>query len=165
MYRPTARLITIIQNRKWLRCRIGVRPPGHRLAFCVWTQILPLEVPQFVLRAEVRGGQPWATLEANDFHARFAKLGCEYSAYRAHSDNDDISLFSCHSSCPLRYRPLQANDWRTCERLSALHIRPGEDRLGPREAHQAPTRKVLVAAVDRVGEHAFHGVRADGVEK
>src|SRR5689334_23957269 len=61
--------------------------------------------------------------------------------------------------------PLHAGDRRACERLFAFHIRTREDRLRSREAHQLPPRIVLVPAVYRIGEHAFHRVCADGIEK
>src|SRR6266850_3173294 len=72
------------------------------------------------------------------------------------------SVFSVAITIP---PALQTSDWRTCERLFALHIRLRENGLGAREADQAPASKVLVAAVDRIGEHAFHCVRPDNVEK
>ena len=90
------------KKRLYARARIPVRPPGYGLAFCIWTQVLPLEVPQFVLRAEVRGSQTRSALQANDFHSCLAELCREYSACGAHTDDDDISLFGCHSSCPPR---------------------------------------------------------------
>jgi hypothetical protein len=43
----------------------------------VRAQLLPLEVAQFIVRREVRGGETRAALQANHFHARFAKLGRE----------------------------------------------------------------------------------------
>ena len=49
--------------------------------------------------------------------------------------------------------------------LLALHVLRREYRLRAREADQAPAGEVLVAAVDRVGEHAFHRVRAHSVEE
>src|SRR5436309_8009513 len=55
---------------------------------------------------------------------------------------------------------LQADDGRTRELLLALHVRRREHRLRAGEADEAPAREVLVAAVDRVGEHPLHRVRA-----
>src|SRR6266705_2594455 len=60
---------------------------------------------------------------------------------------------------------LQASDWRTLERLSALHVGPCETRLSAWKSHQPPPGKILVAAIDRVGKHAFHRVRADRIEE
>ena len=51
------------------------------------------------------------------------------------------------------------------ERLFALHIRRSENRLYAGEVHQAPAGEVLIAAVNWVGEHAFHGVRAKRFSK
>src|SRR5262249_29417700 len=51
------------------------------------------------------------------------------------------------------------------ERFAALHVRRGEFHLPAGESHQAPSGEVLVAAVDRVGKHSFHRVRAHGVEE
>src|SRR5262245_45038057 len=60
---------------------------------------------------------------------------------------------------------LQADDGQPCERLRARHVGTRELQLRAREADEAPAGEVLVAAVDRVGKHAFHGVRAQRVEK
>src|SRR6266699_2440568 len=60
---------------------------------------------------------------------------------------------------------LQASDWRTLERLSALHVGPGKNRLRAWKTHEPPPGKILVAAIDRVGKHAFHRVRADRIEE
>ena len=98
-----ARLVAVIQNRHRVRAHARVRPPGDRLALPVRAKFLPLEIAQFVVRVEVRSGQARAALQANDFHARFAKLGREYPADRAHTDDDDICFFGCHGSCPPRW--------------------------------------------------------------
>src|SRR5690242_3045959 len=60
---------------------------------------------------------------------------------------------------------LHAGDRRACERLFAFHIRARENRLRTGEAHELPSCKVLVPAVDRIGGHALHRVRADRIEK
>jgi hypothetical protein len=59
---------------------------------------------------------------------------------------------------------LEAGEWPRGG-LLALHVRGGEERLGSAKADQLPAGEVLVAAIDRVGENAFRGVDADGVEK
>src|SRR5215470_691257 len=64
----------------------------------------------------------------------------------------------------LRLR-LQAGHRQPCERLPAAHVLRREGRLRAREADEAPAREVLVAAIDRVGEHAFDGVGAQRVEE
>src|SRR5205085_3847245 len=74
------------------------------------------------------------------------------------------SVFSVAMVSALPRQGLQADDRRARERLLALHIGGREGGLCAREADEAPAREVLVAAIDRVGEHAFHGVRAHGVE-
>ncbi len=51
------------------------------------------------------------------------------------------------------------------ERVLALQVLGREQRLRAGEVDQPPAGEVLVAAVDRVGEHALHGVRAHGVEE
>src|SRR5262249_36808249 len=51
------------------------------------------------------------------------------------------------------------------DRFAALHVRRGEFHLPAGESHQAPSGEVLVAAVNRVGKHSFHRVRAHGVEE
>ena len=112
--RAAACLIAVIQHRERIRARLRVRPPGDGLALRVRAQILPLEIAQFVLRLEIRGGEARAALQADHFHARFAKLRREYPARRAHADDDDIRFFGCHGSCP-PLRPLgprlQADQW------------------------------------------------------
>src|SRR6478672_7712970 len=60
---------------------------------------------------------------------------------------------------------LQADDGQPRERFAALHVRRGEFHLPARESHQAPSGEILVAAVNRVGEHPFHRVRAHRVEE
>src|SRR5260370_14508846 len=60
---------------------------------------------------------------------------------------------------------LQADDGEPRERFAALHVRRGEFHLPAGESHQAPSGEVLVAAVNRVGEHALHRVRAHWCEE
>src|SRR5262245_27943036 len=60
---------------------------------------------------------------------------------------------------------LQSDDGQPREWSAALHVRRGEFDLPTGESHQAPSGEVLVAAVNRVGEHSFHRVRAHGVEE
>src|SRR5580658_5361805 len=60
---------------------------------------------------------------------------------------------------------LQPDDGRARERLAALHVRCREYGLGARETDLPPAREVAVAAIDRVGEHALHGVGAHRVEE
>ncbi len=91
-----AGLVAVVQNREWVRAHTIVLPPGDRHAFRVRAQFLPLEVAQFIVRAEVRGLKARAALQANDFHACLAEFGREDPACRAHSDDDNISLFDCH---------------------------------------------------------------------
>src|SRR5947207_402904 len=74
------------------------------------------------------------------------------------------SVFSVAMAAPSALRPgLQAGHRQPGECLSALHVCRRECRLRAGEADQAPARKVLVAAIDRVGEHALDGVRAQRV--
>ena len=163
-----ARLVAVIENRERIRARLRVRPPGDRLALRVRAQVLSLEVAQFIERAEVRSGQARPALQPNNLHACFAQLGRENPPCGAHTDDDDIGFFGGHRSClPRRALTLRLQADHGCarERLPILQIRRREHRLRAGEAHQTPAREVLVAAVDRVGKHAFHGVRADGVEK
>src|SRR6266403_5919162 len=91
-----ARLVAVVQDWERVRAHTGVRPPGDGHALRVRAQFLPLEVAQFIVRAEIRGLQTRAALQANDFHACLAEFGCEDPACRAHSDDDYISLFDCH---------------------------------------------------------------------
>src|SRR5215472_1696798 len=60
---------------------------------------------------------------------------------------------------------LQTNDGQPREWSAALHVRRGELQLPAGESDQPPAGEVLVAAVNRVGEHPFHRVRAHGVEE
>src|SRR5215469_6127969 len=60
---------------------------------------------------------------------------------------------------------LQADDGQPRERSAALHIRRGEFHLPAGESHQAPAGKVFVAAINGVGEHSLHRVRAHRVEE
>src|SRR5207245_6221842 len=95
-----------------------------------------------------------------------AAFGCENSAGSADAGDDDIGLFGCHGSSPphgsLR---LQADDGYARERLLARHVLRREHRLRAGETDQPPAGEVLVAAVDRVGKHAFHGVGPQRVEE
>jgi hypothetical protein len=50
------------------------------------------------VRVEVLGGETRAALEPDDFHARFAELGRENAAGRAHADDHDIGFFGGHGS-------------------------------------------------------------------
>src|SRR5262249_17527085 len=68
-------------------------------------------------------------------------------------------------SSPSTGLSLQSDDGQSRERSAALHVRRGELQLPAGESDQAPAGEVLVAAVDRVGEHPFHRVRAHGVEE
>src|SRR5258708_23756564 len=60
---------------------------------------------------------------------------------------------------------LQAGHGEPRECRLALHVGRREGRLRSREADEAPAREVLVAAIDRVGEHALDRVRAQRVEE
>src|SRR5437588_2520065 len=60
---------------------------------------------------------------------------------------------------------LQAGHGYPRECLSALHVGRGECRLRAREADQTPAGEILVAAIDRVREHALDGVRTQRVEE
>src|SRR5215472_6050813 len=60
---------------------------------------------------------------------------------------------------------LQADDRCAGEGVLALHIRRREQRLRAREANEDPAGEVLVAAVDRVSEHSFHGMCTHGSEE
>ena len=46
-----------------------------------------------------------------------------------------------------------------------MNIRGREQRLRAGEANEPPPREVLIAAIDRVGEHALHRVRAQRGEE
>ena len=137
MDRPAAGLIAIVQNGKRLRGRVRTRAPGHRLALCVWTQILPLEVTQFVLTAEIRRAQARATLQANDFHSCFAKLGGEYSAYSAHTDDDDIRFFGCHNLYLRVYRPVTGARENACLLSRSVLVKIGCAPGKPTKRHPA----------------------------
>src|SRR5580700_5774864 len=102
-----ARLVAVIENCHWVRSGARIWPPGDGLALPVRAKILPLEISQFIVRVKVRGGEARAALEADDFHSRFSKLGCENTAHRAHADDDDICFFDCHGY-PLPTGPLAA---------------------------------------------------------
>jgi hypothetical protein len=60
------------------------------------TQILPLEIAQFVEGGEIRSRVTRAALEADDLHARFGELRGEYSTRRADADDDDIRFLGRH---------------------------------------------------------------------
>src|SRR5215472_11435805 len=74
-----------------------------------------------------------------------------------------FSVAMAYPPSPLGLR-LQADDGRAVG-LPALHVLRREQRLRAREADQSPAGEVPVAAIDRVGKHSFHRVRADGVEE
>src|SRR5262249_11458042 len=69
------------------------------------------------------------------------------------------------ASSPSTGLSLKSDDGQRRERSAALHVGRGEFHLPAGESHQAPSGEVLVAAVNRVGEHPFHRVRAHGVEE
>src|SRR5437870_5087058 len=60
---------------------------------------------------------------------------------------------------------LQSDHWHASERFLALHIGSRENGLRAGETDQAPAGEVFVSAVKRIGEHAFHGVRANCFEE
>jgi len=60
---------------------------------------------------------------------------------------------------------LQADHRRARERHLASHIRRREGSLCSGKARQAPAREILVAAINRIGEHALHGMGTDGAEE
>jgi len=126
-----------------------------------------LEVAQFVVRSEVGGIQARAALQADDFHASFGEFSGKNSARRAHAYDNGVSLLGGHGSAlPFRSAGLglQADQGRPREGIFRLHVRGVEDRLSAGEANQTPAREVFVAAINRVSEHAFDRVGADGVE-
>src|SRR4051794_32263000 len=77
------------------------------------------------------------------------------------------SVFSVAMTLALPHRGLrlQTDHRRSPISLAALHVGGGKLRLRARKAHEAPTREVLVAAIDWVGEHALDGVDAHSVEE
>ena len=137
MHRAAPCLVAVIQNRQRFRGHIRVRPPGHWLTFRVWTQILPLEVSQFVLSTEIGGSQAWASLEANDFHACFPELGSKYSAYGAHTDNNHISFFDRHSSSLRLYRPVIGARLNACLLSMSVLVKIGCAPGKPTSRHPA----------------------------
>src|SRR5690242_13927439 len=60
---------------------------------------------------------------------------------------------------------LQAGHRQPGEGFPALHVGLGESRLRTGETNELPAGEVLVAAIDRVGEHAFDRVGAHRIEK
>src|SRR6516162_9234814 len=60
---------------------------------------------------------------------------------------------------------LQAGHRQSRKGLAALHVGRGEHRLRAGKADQTPAGEVLVAAVDRVGEHAFDRVGSQRIEE
>src|SRR5262245_7214614 len=75
-------------------------------------------------------------------------------------------FFGCHgSSPPARGLRLQADDGHARECLLARHVLRGEHGLRAGETDQPPAGEILVAAIDRVGEHAFHRMGAQRVEE
>src|SRR5262245_15138505 len=60
---------------------------------------------------------------------------------------------------------LQSDHRHASECFFALHIGSRENGLRAGETHQAPASEVFVAAVNRVGKHALHGVRANCLEE
>src|SRR5262245_22368639 len=77
----------------------------------------------------------------------------------------DFSVAMAISSPSAPGLRLQADNGQARERLAALHVLGGEFRLRAGKSNQLPAGKVLVAAIDRVGEHPFHRVRTHGVEE
>src|SRR5262245_24257214 len=66
----------------------------------------------------------------------------------------------------LASRPgLQTGHRQPREGLLALHVGLGEGGLRAGKADEPPAGKVLVAAIDRIGKHAFDRMRAYGVEE
>src|SRR5262249_19157372 len=99
---PAAALVAVVLVRDRLCGHVRIGPPGDGLTLDVRAQILALEIAQFVVRVEVLSGQARPALQADDLHARFAELGCEDAACRAHADDDDVGFFGCHGSRPPR---------------------------------------------------------------
>src|SRR5580704_15393653 len=60
---------------------------------------------------------------------------------------------------------LQTHHGHALERVLALHVGLREHGLRAREADELPAGEILVAAIDRVREHAFHRVGAQRVEE
>src|SRR5262245_27870947 len=100
MNRSAARLVSVIENRQRVRSHAAVRPPGDGLPPRMRTQILALEVAQFVQPGEVRGVVTRAAFETDDLHPRLRQFGSEYSACRADADDDDVCFLSGHESGP-----------------------------------------------------------------
>src|SRR3954447_26519097 len=77
------------------------------------------------------------------------------------------SVFSVAMTLALPHRGLrlQTDHGRSLISLAALHVGGGKLRLRARKAHEAPAGEILIAAIDRVGEHALDGVDAHGVEE
>src|SRR6516225_1961152 len=76
MHGSAARLIAVTQRRQRVGARIGIWSPGYGLALDIGAQVLALEEAQFIVWGKVLGRQPRSPLQADDFHARFAELGC-----------------------------------------------------------------------------------------
>src|SRR5215469_1725747 len=77
-----------------------------------------------------------------------------------------IAMVRALPSCPLGVGPgLQPGDGHAGKRLFARKVGARVEELCAREADELPAGEVLVAAVDRVGEHAFHGMGAQSVEE
>src|SRR5204862_323803 len=105
-------------------------------------------------------------LKRNHLHAGLAEFGCKDAADRSGADDDNISLFRCHDSPPVPWSlRLQAEKSSTRKGFLALHVGRRKGRMRARESDKLPARKILVAAVDRVGKHALDRVRAQRVEK
>src|SRR4051812_1727980 len=162
---PAAGLIAVVLRRDRSRARIRIWPPGDRLTLSVRPRVLPLEIAQFV-KLEIRRLETRAALKPDHLHAGLAKFGSQNASGCAHANNHDIGFFGGHgstlSSLGLR---AQAHDWTTGECLLAAHLRLRKERLRAGELNQLPTGEVLVAAIDRVGKHALHGVSAKRVEE
>src|SRR5262249_12350331 len=162
-----ARWVAVVLRGNPPRPFVPFRPPRHWLPFHIWPQVLPLEIAQLV-KLEIRGLQPWTTLQPDHLEAGLAELGRHDAADSAHSDDDHISLFGCHGSCSLGIRPglgLQAGDGRTSESLFARKIGRRVIKLRARKADQLPAGEVLVAPINRVGEQTFHRMGAQRVEE
>src|SRR5580704_17437897 len=99
MHGAAAGLVAVVLPRHWIGARIGVGPPGDRLALGVWAQVEPLEITQLVMRIEVRCLEARAALQADHLHAGLAELGRDNAAYGAGANDDDVSLLGCHGSC------------------------------------------------------------------
>lgn len=102
MHSAAAGLHAVVLLRQPERGRIGVRAPRHRLQLGIRTQILALEIAQFV-ELKIRRLEARTAFKPDDLEPGLAEFRRHDATHGAHADDDHIRLFGCHGYHPLEW--------------------------------------------------------------